>query len=605
MRCRLSRIQSRSNSDPQPHQQQPPLQPQASSASSTSVYSPYLHALQQIDGIPVPDLAATLTNPAEDAANDAHLTFRTPVDPQGEWRAQNAESFAQYRLRMHTSTSTNNPNRMAQDRSAANDDRARRERLHRVLARLHRLHGTTYGDRIPTHNSLYDWSPASEGEDEEMELQAILRELRSQQPNATPESLRVLGQTQLEVERERRTRSHASQLQAGSTSQNPPSSLYSAAILRAVRQHSRASARSPAPAPAPDYTLQYTMDRERYTTEPEEYTTPTQAQPRPEPTDNTDPRPRMRRTVITDPFANGHPPPAPYLSSTIKYLADIRSSLSLQDSIAYGADAGIERWINTLYCPAIVNIFDLPPLCETSLLAPGTVFSGQQRANPDLPSHTAPPGGSSSNYQRRWELDWRWESPRIGTLPHPAIHDIPSRWTTNTYPGSSLHAYRSPHTTVPPHAGTGSATGAPEKYPAEQWPVTVTIHSVDYERMTLAATMKAYEVPTHPQPTCSSIGGPVGEDAREKKSITTYLEGELIDFRTHTLLTESFKSSPANDATYWRKLEPFKDMSDKELLRRLLSAEYLRKLGEEYVLMRWKERCFVKAPGERVVRISI
>jgi hypothetical protein len=81
------------------------------------------------------------------------------------------------------------------------------------------------------------------------------------------------------------------------------------------------------------------------------------------------------------------------------------------------------------------------------------------------------------------------------------------------------------------------------------------------------------------------------------KSITTYLEGEILDFQTHTLITENFASTPLNDATYWRKLEPFRDYTDDELLSRLLSRRFLQKLNEEYILMRWKERCFVSEPS--------
>ena len=51
--------------------------------------------------------------------------------------------------------------------------------------------------------------------------------------------------------------------------------------------------------------------------------------------------------------------------------------------------------------------------------------------------------------------------------------------------------------------------------------------------------------------------------------ITTYLEGEILDFNTHTLLTESFKSSPSIDATYWRKLPPFQMLTDEEMIQKL------------------------------------
>ena len=116
--------------------------------------------------------------------------------------------------------------------------------------------------------------------------------------------------------------------------------------------------------------------------------------------------------------------------------------------------------------------------------------------------------------------------------------------------------------------------------------------------MTLTATMEAYNVPSHPHSHQSilSSSSSIPEPYTRTSSITTYLEGEIIDFNTHTLLTESFNSSPATDATYWRKLPVFKDMSDEEVVRCLCSREWVGEvLNREWVLMRWKERCFVRA----------
>jgi hypothetical protein len=111
--------------------------------------------------------------------------------------------------------------------------------------------------------------------------------------------------------------------------------------------------------------------------------------------------------------------------------------------------------------------------------------------------------------------------------------------------------------------------------------------------MTLSATMEAYNVPSHPH---SHLSLSTQQPYTRTSSITTYLEGEILDFSTHTLLTESFKYSAANDATYWRKLPPFASMSDDELARALTSRRWhVDVLAREWVLMRWKERCFVKA----------
>lgn len=97
--------------------------------------------------------------------------------------------------------------------------------------------------------------------------------------------------------------------------------------------------------------------------------------------------------------------------------------------------------------------------------------------------------------------------------------------------------------------------------------------------MTLSGTMEAFNVPqkTH-------LNSPPKES-----SITTFLEGEIIDFNRYTLETKSFPADPSVDSTYWRKLEPFKGLSDGECVRRLVSARWLREeLRRGWVLMRWK-----------------
>jgi hypothetical protein len=142
--------------------------------------------------------------------------------------------------------------------------------------------------------------------------------------------------------------------------------------------------------------------------------------------------------------------------------------------------------------------------------------------------------------------------------------------------------------------------------------------------MSLTATMEAYNVPSQSSngthilnaasatsnstssntnsnsntsnngPSTSSSGS--SSSSSRTSSITTYLEGEILDFRTHTFLTESFKSDALNDASYWRMLPPFSAYSDDELVRSLVSRRWLtQRLCNEYVLMRWKERCFVRS----------
>jgi hypothetical protein len=171
---------------------------------------------------------------------------------------------------------------------------------------------------------------------------------------------------------------------------------------------------------------------------------------------------------------------------------------------------------------------------------------------------------------------------------------------------------------------------------ADDWPVKVSVFAVDYERMTLAACMEAFDVPGSllslqslldgQMPgggaAATSVFGPAARALRgrwqqrgsggaagsgRRKAITTYLEGEIIDFKTHTLVTESFPSTPARDAAGWRRLLPFRDVPAPDLAARLVDRRWMETLSAEYVLMRWKERCFVAAAageGEEAMSLA-
>ncbi|KAJ5894135.1 hypothetical protein N7495_005826 [Penicillium taxi] len=121
----------------------------------------------------------------------------------------------------------------------------------------------------------------------------------------------------------------------------------------------------------------------------------------------------------------------------------------------------------------------------------------------------------------------------------------------------------------------------------ENWPVKVTIQTIDYTEMTLCGTMEAYNIPDKTSPT---------HDAH----IVTFLEGEIIDFNKHTLETKNFKADVNVDSTYWRELQPFKNMSDTEIAKNLLSKKWLtEELAKGWILMRWKERCFITPTDSR------
>ena len=118
------------------------------------------------------------------------------------------------------------------------------------------------------------------------------------------------------------------------------------------------------------------------------------------------------------------------------------------------------------------------------------------------------------------------------------------------------------------------------------WPVKVTITSINYDEMTLTGTMEAFNVPNTKSSNMSSRDPNVS-------SITTYLEGEIIDFQTHSLRTTNFKAGSEVDATYWRKLEPFKSLATSEIVEGFTDMEWLSEnMAQLWVIMRWKGMIF-------------
>ncbi|MCJ1312493.1 hypothetical protein MMC25_006167 [Agyrium rufum] len=88
-------------------------------------------------------------------------------------------------------------------------------------------------------------------------------------------------------------------------------------------------------------------------------------------------------------------------------------------------------------------------------------------------------------------------------------------------------------------------------------------------------------------------------------SITTFLTGEIIDFNLFTLQTSTYPSTPSNDSTYWRKLGPFKSLSEKDIVAGLVSAKWMDEhVSKKWILMRWKEQCFV-TPSDAQLGLTI
>lgn len=483
-----------------------------------------------------------------------------------------------------------------------------RERLRRVMSRLSRLDDNTsssntaaYGDRVPSQNSLYDWSPANEADGED-ELDHILAELRREQPNTHPEILRVLGRSQLDSERER-IRSIANRL--NSERAGSGESLRSTAILQSVRRHPRFSARTR------DYLQRYNTDRDRDRERERErenrMSQRSESQQRfldesnrraamqrlQESRNNALDRERRdmlsradtaglsyRRSYLDHRTSTPTPAVSPLLEQTVKYLSRIRHSESIDDSVSHALDGGVlsKDYLGDCtrnYSDFVLDVSTIPPPAQTSWLAPGAVLSGDQHAT-SVAATSAPVTHPNQQYQT-----YNSHS-RTAVAAAAAISGLmpPTRpWLANSYNTPRSRTAQLSELAPPPQQ--------------DRWPVKVTIHEVDWANMTLSATMEAYNVPSHPHALPSHQHQ---QHYTRTSSITTYLEGEILDYTHHTLLTESFKSNAGTDATYWRKLPPFSGMGDEELVRALTSKRWHREvLGKEWVLMRWKERCFVKA----------
>jgi len=162
--------------------------------------------------------------------------------------------------------------------------------------------------------------------------------------------------------------------------------------------------------------------------------------------------------------------------------------------------------------------------------------------------------------------------------------------------------------------------------------------------MTLEATMEAYDVPSHHALPVSTPGAR-GANARRRRAgrkerpVRTFVLGEVVDLKTHGLLTPRSGGAKADirngsaeslgfldvdltmDARNWLLLPPFSEMglakydadydracpgappTQWDLATRaasaaetLLSPEKWRALSEEFIFMRWKERCFIPSP---------
>ncbi|KAK0272943.1 hypothetical protein LTR91_001316 [Friedmanniomyces endolithicus] len=556
-----------------------------------------------------------------------------------------------------------------------------------------------YSNRTPSprRQSLYDWAPAQNDSDpQDNELDAILRELRRQQPDTHPDILRVLSQSQLDGARvprdsngtpapgttaaealERRERLRERERRRRETESVD---LWASAAIQRSRQEG-----SPR---ATERMLRYVMERERSGMSEEEERARGSGWFRPSPSRHSHAERRgasgwtmpphgseardRERPERLEAFRRGYlaesvpsrlprvstptlptssaPPSAlhGFLENALKYLSDLRSipsSEGMDDEqrrdresqvLGLSMDHGLatkELWADK-HDDFVMDLQSIEPLADSSWLQPGTVFNGYQHATNACLAPTSQTRSSNVTHVLE-QINPHYGSHAMSTNTTGFDHPPGS---TRVAPFDATRPWLSHQPTLPNiYSLPGFSKLLPPNAIHDQWPVRVTIHSVNTADMTLQGTMEAYDVPQHTLSNLNSLH-PSSPDrpkaGRKNAPITTYLEGHIIDLTTHSFLTPSppetarkssgrpphphraFPTSPppapalaplstpipfpsatpAIDAANWLKLPPFSALpasNPEALARLLLSRHRLAKLNKEYIFMRWKERCFL------------
>ncbi|KAF2226087.1 vacuolar import and degradation protein-domain-containing protein [Elsinoe ampelina] len=606
---------------------------------------------------PVPDLASTLVTQAEANAHDENLRFlRTPVEPleppttSATTQTEYGDNSRHRRLarqldQLTPSTRTSNGD---QTETQGRHDRPQRDRMMRVLSRLTRFDesgrprgGTTQPRQEETRRTSTA-DTARSVVDEVADLREIIEDLRRQNPSLAPEVANIMARSRLDRERDIeavarnriRDTQTSSQILSGlqraeqevqnlerrlqltqrrlENSERHSDDLRSTAIM----QHARTSATTT------ERMLRYIQQREqlggnehesqtthdssllsRWTrlargmdyNEADGDTAMTDAPPLREidtlqPPDLWGPEPsldRYRRNYITqstprhNTSKSNQTQVSPFLENAVKYLDRIRQCTTYDDALSAAIDNGFanKEFFADKHDDFLMDVGKCRPPFHSSWLQSGVRYSGSQ--------HTTFQSATGRDVYQ----------PYMPATVHPLDVTRP------------LHGQAGNVATNGSNARMRSSS-----QPVEHWPVKVVLHLVDEEKMTLAGTMEAYDVPSQ------------GENSGEKKDtpITTFLEGQIIDLRTHSFLTPAspekerrpwghntsvaspsmkinFPQTTAQvDAANWRRLPPFSDeKDDDEVARILLSHDRMADVNEKYIFMRWKERCFVHRKDDR------
>ncbi|KAL8949521.1 MAG: hypothetical protein Q9222_004378 [Ikaeria aurantiellina] len=589
-----------------------PAQPRSPGADASS--SPYLE-LEALAS-PVPDLASTLTTTqAEQDANDANVSFlRTPVS-ENDFLELNIDNTLAERRRMWAegeSHSLEDSDGEGPRRTAATGPQNERRYSPSELQNLQER-ASALTQR--SSSGYQGWAPMAESSSRSDSVQRNgLSTLSTSSSEFYDEQRRALVSFARHVRSSSRESSTSGGRGSGSGSNHPTSesSLRTAALLQSVRRSPHFSARSR------DLMQHHIMEREQsgpLSDSRNQFSTSDsrrrsgigsrsgrQREQSPSITTNIL-HDQARRDWILSGYQRAQEEEQLqrqqerskwHLEDAIKYLERLRFCDSYQDSVSSAAAGGFvrEEFFTTNHDDFILDTAMIDPPADTSWLKIGGLFSGSQHATNGCPYGASARSNAAGSR--------RFDPPRLGQAqalpivrnnysyalanppPRPSGTPARTRIPLDTYQTMQQAAQQYRTQPLNSAAERSLVQPSPAELSEERWPVQVKIHSVDYENMTLAGTMEAFNVPDK-------------HSLSQVSSITTYLEGEIIDFNKFTLKTKNYKTDENTDSVYWRMLEPFKKLTEDEMVQGLLSKKWMKEqLREKYVLMRWKEKCFVK-----------
>ncbi|KAK2877198.1 hypothetical protein FQN49_001348 [Arthroderma sp. PD_2] len=573
------------------------LDEQRETPSTSATPPPLSYYLQQLESFtsPVPDLAATLMSNPEDEIHNENVHFlrsrrrsSTELSPsRARTRRRQLGGGSGLGDSSHDNFDFGGDQHLPRSHQQYTSGHSQRIPIVRRRGAINVNHGPAYEGPPQQSNRIYSWAPTPDEEglytrndplhprDEMWFGRSDPREEDDAFWSHLPRELRATVPPASESSPEEQDAGRAVGVPNMSLGRDNPA-LVTAALLQSVRRHQRYLPRAramqnhiqdgerPRPDGARDRTINPFSTNDDYASPSTSASTSfsnhtRRLSPRlpPPARIDTSRNPDIRRMYLKDPSVDR-------LKETIQYLDRVRFSNSYEESLSTAAAGGFVQFEYFLRNEDdfILDTGSIAGPDHCSWLSPGTVFSGQQQAS----ASTA-------------MLPHRLLGTSRPTEP-VAVPGIENRISVYTSSGRSYWA-----TNVTGNNNSNPDLTEPAK--TESWPVKVTIHHVDYNTMTLSGTMEAYNIPDK---SANNQGA----------HIITFLEGEIIDFNTHTLETKNFNAGPEIDSCYWRELEPFKNLTYDEIVKNLVSKKWVtEKLSKGWILMRWKERCFVSPSHSR------